>query len=136
MLVDACTSPETIFETRDHDVTAVAVARHALTIWLDDRGTTEDVRDTLVLIASELVTNALRNTTGAVRVTVGEVLGGFKLQVFDESLRMPTPRLAVAGDTRGRGLAMVDALADVWGAHEVVRDDLVGKVVWATCQSR
>lgn len=136
MTVLTRSAPATVFETDDHDVAGVALARETVTSWLDRHDATDDLRDTFELIASELVTNAMRNTTGVVRVAIGEVDGGFELEVFDESVLLPSPRTAGEGDTSGRGLALVAALADAWGAHEVVRDGLVGKVVWASCKAR
>lgn len=116
-------APATVFETTDHDAAGVAVARDAISSWLDTHGAGDGERDALLLVATELVTNAVCNTTGRVCVTVGEVFGGVKLQVFDESLDLPASRLA-----------MIAALAATWGTHPAIDADHVGKVVWATCR--
>ena len=127
---------ETVFETADHDVTHVATARSAIAAWLDRHDASDDLRDAVLLLTSELVTNAVRNTNGLVRVTVGLVLGGIKVQVFDEGLDPPARRVAADDATSGRGLAIVEAIADRWGTHQSIGDDHVGKVVWATCGRR
>lgn len=128
--------PETVFVTENHDPAGVGAAREAIATWLARHDASDEVRDTILLVASELVTNAMCNTAGVVRVTIGEVLGGFKLQVTDEAIDLPTPRVAAPDATSGRGLAIVAALAHAWGAHQTSSDDHLGKVVWATCRRR
>ncbi|CAM5480067.1 hypothetical protein SGLAM104S_07738 [Streptomyces glaucescens] len=77
--------------------------------------------ETLVLIVSELVTNAvvqlgcpavlrlcLPQTPAPEKATV-------RLEVADGSTRAPVPRWAECEETGGRGLALVDGLADRWG---------------------
>jgi len=46
--------------------------------------------------------------------------------VTDGNIRLPQPCMAPAGATTGRGLALVDALANAWGAGHHGR----GKTVW------
>jgi len=85
-------------------------------------------------VVSELVTNAIRHTFGAVQLGLADVDGDVLVEVFDESLRVPS--VVDAGDdaTSGRGLAIVAALSRGWGAEELARDGRVGKVVWARCR--
>ncbi|MFH9859927.1 ATP-binding protein [Streptomyces sp. NPDC017202] len=80
----------------------------------------EPLAETLILLVSELVTNAVVHTGcpavlrlslpgfGAGRATV-------RLEVADSSSRAPVPRCVGDGATGGRGLALVDGLADRWG---------------------
>ena len=80
------------------------------------------------VVVSELVTNAVihANTT----VTVGLHLlpgGGARLEVGDASNWPPTPRPATADAPGGRGLILVDALANEWGVTPTTE----GKTVWA-----
>jgi hypothetical protein len=55
--------------------------------------------------------------------------GRFVLEVEDPSTELPIPGEAGPFDVHGRGLVIVEALADEWGAH--LTDDMGGKVVWA-----
>lgn len=103
--------------------------RHQLAIWRLDA---TEPADSAVLLLSELTTNAVnaKTTTGreiAVRFELtGTVL---RLEVSDASDEQPNMRHATADDESGRGLALVEALADEWG---VKPRDTVGKIVWAT----
>ncbi|MFJ8312742.1 MULTISPECIES: ATP-binding protein [unclassified Streptomyces] len=83
--------------------------------------------DVAELLTSELVTNALVHTDhgAVVTATVGEA--GLRVEVRDFVAALPTPHAPSADDgTHGRGLLLVQALADAWGVHE----HGMGKVVW------
>ncbi len=92
----------------------------------------EDTRDTAVLLLSELMTNACRHA----RVSPGREIsarcvvrdGRLRIEVSDACDDVPKPREASADDESGRGLALVSALADEWGAHP--RSCGIGKTVW------
>ncbi|MGW7067622.1 ATP-binding protein [Streptomyces sp. NPDC054855] len=92
----------------------------------------DDVADAAVLLLSELMTNAVRHG----RVPVGRevearcVLGGgvLRVEVADASDALPCPRAAGPDDESGRGLALVELLADDWGARP--RPYGIGKTVW------
>ncbi|MDT0614270.1 ATP-binding protein [Streptomyces lancefieldiae] len=83
----------------------------------------EPLAETLVLLVSELVTNAVVHTgctavlrlvlPGAVTEETGEAT--VRLEVDDASDRAPVPRCVNGDATGGRGLALVDGLADRWG---------------------
>jgi anti-sigma regulatory factor (Ser/Thr protein kinase) len=82
--------------------------------------------DDALLLTSELVTNAILHGRSEVSVEVearGEVL---RISVFDENSRHPQPVEEDPDALDGRGLALVDALAQRWG----VEDRRLGKVVW------
>jgi anti-sigma regulatory factor (Ser/Thr protein kinase) len=79
------------------------------------------------LLTSELVTNALihTDTDAVLTATVGP--GGLRVEVRDFVARRPRLRVPNADDgTHGRGLVLVQSLADAWG----VRAHGVGKAVW------
>lgn len=92
-------------------------------------GADEPLAETLVLLVSELVTNAVVHTgrpallrlslPGAAEEAVEEpeadVSATVRLEVADSSSRAPVPRCAGSDATGGRGLALVDCLADRWG---------------------
>jgi anti-sigma regulatory factor (Ser/Thr protein kinase) len=91
-----------------------------------------DVRDRVLLVVSELVSNAVRHAPGpGIGVAVGLRCGreAVVVEVWDGSVRAPV-RGAEAGaqDESGRGLALVEALAVRWGwaAHPGG-----GKTTWA-----
>jgi anti-sigma regulatory factor (Ser/Thr protein kinase) len=97
----------------------------------------ESLAETLILLISELVTNAVVHTgCPAVlcillprRCGAGPecgVPGSVRVEVADASSRAPRRRLAEGEDTGGRGLELVSGLADRWGwEHEPG-----GKRVW------
>ena len=83
--------------------------------------------DSAVLVASELVTNAVLHARTAVTLKV-EVEGTtVRIEVFDENPRVPVMSPCPPDATSGRGLALVTAMATAWGIEN--RGD--GKVVWA-----
>jgi len=92
--------------------------------------------DDIVTVLSELLTNALRHALPqADRVRRGPVRFGL-LQpgpcvicaVADPSRKVPVPGKPEVLDETGRGLHVVDGLADVWGYTPPGEQ---GKVVWA-----
>ncbi|HEY5874406.1 MAG TPA: ATP-binding protein [Ilumatobacteraceae bacterium] len=86
-------------------------------------------RAEIVLVVSELVTNAIRHAGGhgALRLVVG--LDGVRIQVDDHQPRL-RPRSTDVNQNGGRGLALVAAISARWGV--VTRHD--GKTVWAECR--
>jgi hypothetical protein len=79
------------------------------------------------LLASELLTNALVHTDDDAVLTATVSPRGLRVEVRDFVARRPRPRgPADDDDTGGRGLVLVQSLADAWGvcAHGV------GKSVW------
>ncbi|MER0477600.1 ATP-binding SpoIIE family protein phosphatase [Streptomyces sp. Edi2] len=81
--------------------------------------------DTTELLVSEVVTNAVRYASRpiALRLLRTDVL---RCEVGDDSPQVPRMRRAQAGDEGGRGLFLVDWLAQRWGATRLS----TGKVVW------
>lgn len=70
--------------------------------------------DKVVLVASELVTNAVQAGASAVEVTVRVAGGRLDLVVNDDAEGWPTPTSAATDDTAGRGLSIVEKMADTW----------------------
>lgn len=95
-------------------------------------GADEPLAETLILLVSELVTNAVVHTgcPAVLRLSLpgvlGESLGTVRLEVADSSARPPVPRHAEGDETNGRGLELVDGLADRWGWNA----EGVGKSIW------
>ncbi|MGW5335213.1 ATP-binding protein [Streptomyces bauhiniae] len=87
--------------------------------------------DDLVLIVSELVTNAVIHGKTApgrqVEVTLDHTAGRVRVEVRDTGEGTPRRRPRIPLAVAGRGLEIVDALCEKWGVAEQV----VGKTVWA-----
>lgn len=114
--------------TLPHDLGALVTARR----FVDDCCTDEPLRQVARLLASELVSNAYRYATGPIGLDVLGSPARLRVEVTDSN---PAPPRLVApvpdrsGDLGGgRGLLLVDRLADRWGHHP--NDPLPGKVVW------
>lgn len=92
----------------------------------------EPVAETLILLISELVTNAVVHTgcPAVLRMLLPRVLadapGTVRVEVADRSSRPPAQRHADGDDTNGRGLELVDGLADRWGWQP----EGAGKSIW------
>ncbi|MEV8030575.1 ATP-binding protein [Streptomyces sp. NPDC086182] len=79
------------------------------------------------LLTSELVTNALIHTDDDALLTATIGPRGLRVEVRDFVARRPRLCVPNADDgTHGRGLVLVQSLADAWG----VRAHGVGKAVW------
>ncbi|MEV8568329.1 ATP-binding protein [Streptomyces sp. NPDC051322] len=80
-------------------------------------GDDEPLAETLILIISELVTNAVVHTgcPAVLRMLFGPADSTVRVEVADSSDCPPRPRHAEGEDTNGRGLELVDGLADRWG---------------------
>jgi anti-sigma regulatory factor (Ser/Thr protein kinase) len=100
---------------------ARAVTRDTLAAW----GAAEHV-DTVTLLVSELVTNAVLHADGPVELVLrrsGDVL---TVEAVDRGSAVPRPRSPAWTEEGGRGLNLVGAIADRWG----YRPTPDGKVVW------
>ncbi|OLZ67495.1 hypothetical protein AV521_24355 [Streptomyces sp. IMTB 2501] len=83
--------------------------------------------DIAELLTSELVTNALVHTDNDAVLTAVVEPDGLRVEVRDFVARRPELRSpGTDDDTHGRGLVLVQSLADAWG----VRPHGVGKSVW------
>ncbi|GGY12034.1 ATP-binding protein [Streptomyces anandii] len=78
--------------------------------------TQDGVADTVVLVVSELVTNAWRHGGGGRELRLCWDGWWLTVEVDDRSPVQPSPRPeADRGERGGYGLGLVDALADSWG---------------------
>jgi anti-sigma regulatory factor (Ser/Thr protein kinase) len=111
---------------------SIAEVRSWLRELLHDRSN-EDTCNDLVLLGSELATNAVLHGRGEIDIRVGLEDEVLRLEVSDSSplglddLQSTTGRSLMNG---GRGLAIVATIATSWGLTR--REDREGKSVWAT----
>jgi len=95
-------------------------------------GQADPATDVAVLLASEIVTNAVlhsnsRRAGGTVTITAVETGGGVRIEVADEGSERSIPEVKGHGCVSGgHGLLLVQTLADQWG---YLRDEL-GTTVW------
>ncbi|MFJ2963485.1 PAS domain S-box protein [Streptomyces collinus] len=82
----------------------------------------DDVR----LLVSEVLTNAVQHAEGPVALHLRRTATELAVEVSDLSPQLPQPRLAAQDEESGRGLVLVDTLADSWG----VRPEEQGKTIW------
>jgi anti-sigma regulatory factor (Ser/Thr protein kinase) len=87
---------------------------------------TESARDAVVLMVSELVTNAVRHGSPPIAVMVHGARWGVQVSVVDDHPDRPVVRPHSLDVTGGRGMQVIDALATAWG----VRLRPIGKAVW------
>jgi anti-sigma regulatory factor (Ser/Thr protein kinase) len=107
---------------------SIAAARRFVAANVGTMG--EDERDAVALMVSELATNSVRHARTPYRVEVRRRDGTVRVAVSDTGtglarVREPSPR-----DPHGRGLRVVNKLADAWGVE--VRPQTPGKTTWFT----
>lgn len=107
----------------------VRVVRH----WIESILPGCDPRETIVLIASEYATNAIEHTSsgkpgGQFTVHLAWSPATARLTIGDEGSPLPPEAVtANLGSEHGRGLFMVDAMAENWGAA----NGTAGRLLWA-----
>ena len=89
-------------------------------------GADVDTADTIALLTSELVTNAVMHARTDIHVTVIREGGRVRVCVRDENTRMPAPAIAPIDATSGRGLLLVQSASAAWG----IQTDEDGKTIW------
>ncbi|MFE4912056.1 ATP-binding protein [Streptomyces sp. NPDC056652] len=111
---------------------SVARARHWLRDELQRWRLHTDLCDVAVLVLSELFTNAVLHTASAlVSCEVRLLTEHVRLDVHDQGARdgAPSPRNPDSRAENGRGLLLVESLAEAWGVGS--REGGVGRTVWA-----
>jgi anti-sigma regulatory factor (Ser/Thr protein kinase) len=104
----------------------VGRARRVLARTLRGWGVDGAHAEVAVLLTSELVTNAIRHGAAPVRLRAGLEGRGLRVEVDDEAAGRVRPRRPGHEDVDGRGLHLVDSLADRWGCRRVDG----GKRIW------
>ena len=107
------------------DPANVGRARRLLRTAIEGVGDTP--ADAAELLLSEVVTNAFVHAGGVVKVHVRASPAGVRVEVEDRSSHHPVRRWFAPTAGTGRGLQLLDELADRWGSHARPHG---GKVVW------
>ncbi|MGY0069051.1 ATP-binding protein [Streptomyces sp. QTS137] len=115
-----------------NDLRAVTVSRRTLRLILTMHGLIRLV-DTAELLATELVSDAVRRTKGPAALRVRWSAGVLRIGAWDTDPKPPKPPgepASLAEAEEGRGLALVRACADLWGRQPLAGDGNRGKYVW------
>ena len=115
---------ETVIEA---DLTAVAPARRWARARVEDAGVHPALTELIVLLTSEVVTNAVRHGSTSQPVELNARWNSeVRIEVCDHGDGFtPQPRMGALDEPGGFGLYLVGRLADRWG---VETDD--GTTVW------
>ncbi|MFE3270349.1 SpoIIE family protein phosphatase [Streptomyces sp. NPDC059215] len=115
-----------------HDLQSVRLVRNFLGDTISDWHR-ESVLDELQLLASEVVTNALIHAHSEVEIKVREYADRVRTEVRDTDPHPPiptitydSPKAEAESAESGRGLFIVDSIADSWGSSPIGR----GKTTW------
>ena len=109
------------------DVSSVPTARHFVESILAG-WSLKDLAWVATMVVSELAANAALHARGEdFRVRVCTVAEGVRLEIDDNSVRLPQQRTYSREATTGRGLKLVSELAQEWGVDPTE----TGKTVWA-----
>ena len=96
---------------------------HELAAW-----PSREVSGEVVLMASELVTNAIVHAASAPTVTLSVLGHYFRVTVHDDDPRPPVLNAGNEPHDTGNGLRLVNGWADEWGSASTAS----GKTVWFT----
>ncbi|MDT4926297.1 MAG: hypothetical protein QOG01_4010 [Pseudonocardiales bacterium] len=114
-----------------HDPSSAALVRQAIAEDLVRQSIREDSVNDVILVASELVGNAVMHAAASTDRELGidwdVEADAVVVCVMDASTDFPRQRSTNEDETGGRGLAIVAAIAADWG----VRRTEAGKQVWA-----
>ena len=106
---------------------SAGVARRFVREACERRGA-EEWLDELLLVVSELVTNAVIHARSACSVRLTWRDDAVRVDVSDDGDGSPDPQLASEYDEEGRGLFLISAMSTAWGVEPA---DGGGKSIWA-----
>lgn len=121
----ACTVPREFRTALPGEAPSAAEARRFAAGCLAEAGL-EEMTDTTTLLVSELVANAVLHAQTDLVVVVRIDLDRVTVEVHDGSAGSPSVKRYSSLSGTGRGLVLVEALADAWGMEPTS----VGKYVW------
>jgi anti-sigma regulatory factor (Ser/Thr protein kinase) len=103
-------------------------ARHILPEILT-RQPRQDLYDDMDLVLSELISNAVRHGGGLCEAQLANTGEHLRLVAADNDPRSPAVRARRIDQPNGRGMHLIQAIADGWGVHRHHAE--AGKRVWA-----
>ena len=109
---------------------SVRQARNFFRSRADRLGASAEVREAGSLAVSEIVTNAVRYGAGPIELRTMLERSSIRVEVSDRGAAMPVATSAEPDMTGGRGLGIIDAVAQAWGCDR--HRDGGGKTVWFT----
>ncbi len=109
------------------DRKAPRAARRCVERWAVQRGVDSEDSHSLLLVTSEMVTNAVTHAAGPVGLSVHAGPDTVTVRVTDAGHRDLQRPPRQPGSTGGRGLSIVRALSLAWGVNRRPG----GKTVWA-----
>jgi anti-sigma regulatory factor (Ser/Thr protein kinase) len=108
----------------------VAGARHFVRDILSDQP--RETVEAAELMTSELATNSVRHARSDFELAVQRSRDEIRVEVSDHGRGQPVPRAPSPRERSGRGLQIVEGLAEDWG----VTPSPDGKLVWFTLRVR
>ena len=115
------------------DPTTPGMARHFVRDVLESADIDAVVIDAVELLTSEVVTNVVVHVGSTSELHVQAVDGSVRVDISDDDDHRPKMTKANVADSHGRGLSIVEALADAWGVNP---DPVRGKTVWFELRTR
>ncbi|MFE6865270.1 ATP-binding protein [Kitasatospora sp. NPDC057692] len=125
--------PRTFAARLDSRSESAPFARHLLRAYLSALPTGNRYSDVAELLLGELFANAVQHSNAPsdrlIEIRFAFVNSRLRLEVHDAGSGRPSLHAATPDDEHGRGLFLVDELAERWGCCP--RAGGVGKFVWA-----
>ncbi len=120
---------ETLVKTISPRLEEISAARRFVVSAMDQLGAGPSANGdrSIEVLASEAISNAVIHAGTEVKICVSRRGKSFRVEVHDESSDPVVRRSSDIAAPGGRGLRLIDALADSWGVTQI-HDD--GKVVW------
>jgi anti-sigma regulatory factor (Ser/Thr protein kinase) len=109
---------------------SVPAARQLVRQRCEDWGADSAASDAAVLLASELVTNAVLHARTPMTLTVAAGEGTIRVEVRDWHPALPQARRYNVDTATGRGLRLLETIASAWGVLKVPSAAQPGKIVW------
>ncbi|MET8540924.1 ATP-binding protein [Kitasatospora sp. NPDC004799] len=129
----AARRPRMFVARLDSCVESTPLARYLLRAYLSGLPSGERYSDTAELLLGELFANAVQHSDAPddrhIEIRFSLTGSRLRLEVHDASSGHPTLHAATPDDEHGRGLFLVDELAERWGC--ALRPGGIGKFVWA-----
>ncbi|MFB7124172.1 ATP-binding protein [Kitasatospora sp. NPDC056273] len=124
--------PRAFVACLDSRIESTPLARYLLRAYLSGLPSGDRYADTAELLLGELFANAVQHSDGPddCHIEVRFALAGsrLRLEVHDAGSGRPSLRVVTPSDEHGRGMFLVNELAERWGCSS--RPGGIGKFVW------